>query len=119
MGARMTVAMSPRRRSRPRRAFSFLQQIAPIVDGKLPDRRHFQAIHCRDISSGGFSFIAATPPEHKTYVVALGMPPVMTYLMAKIAHVTAVIRNDKPRFLVGCQYVGRATYPDVPAVPTV
>jgi PAS domain S-box-containing protein len=106
------------RRSRPRRAFKFLQRIAPIVDGRLPGRRQFQAVNCHDISSGGFSFISTTLPSHTAYVVALGIPPVLIYLTAKVIHVTAIIRDDKPRYVVGCQYVGRANYADKSGGPT-
>jgi PAS domain S-box-containing protein len=98
------------RRKRPRRAFNFLQRIAPMVGDKLPDRRRFHTIHCQDISSAGFSFLAADPPAHHSYVVALGTAAVTIYLTANIIHVTAVIRDDKTQYLVGCQYVGRANY---------
>lgn len=108
------AAPQAERRSRPRRDFKFLQRIAPIVEGKLPGHREFHAVHCRDISSGGFSFVATEPPVHSTYVVVLGAAPVNIYLTAQVVHVTAVIRNDRPRYLVGCQYVGRANYPDQP-----
>ena len=98
------------RRKRPRRAFNFLQRIAPMVGDKLPDRRRFHTIHCQDISSAGFSFLTADPPAHHSYVVALGTSAVTIYLTANIIHVTAVIRDDKTQYLVGCQYVGRANY---------
>jgi PAS domain S-box-containing protein len=98
------------RRKHPRRTFNFLQRIAPMVGGKLPDRRRFHTIHCQDISSAGFSFLAADPPAHKSYVVSLGTTAVTIYLTANIIHVTAVIRDDKTQYLVGCQYIGRANY---------
>jgi PAS domain S-box-containing protein len=98
------------RRKRPRRSFDFLQRIAPVTGDKLPDRRQFQTIPCQDISSAGFSFLTADPPAHKSYVVALGTPAATIYLTAQIMHVTAVIRDDTTKYLVGCQYVGRANY---------
>jgi PAS domain S-box-containing protein len=98
------------RRKRPRRAFNFLQRIAPMAGDKLPDRRQFHTVHCQDISSAGFSFLTSDPPTHNSYVVALGTPAVTIYLIAKIVHVTAVIRDDTTKYLVGCQYVGRANY---------
>lgn len=109
------TAARQERRQRTRQAFNFLQRIAPIVDGKLPERRQFHAVHCKDISSGGFSFLANTPPPHSSFVVALGTAPAITYLTADVVHVTSVIRNDKTRYLVGCKYVGRADHVDKPA----
>ncbi|HEV2971200.1 MAG TPA: PAS domain S-box protein [Pirellulales bacterium] len=99
------------RRRGPRRAFNYLQRIAPVVDGKLPDRSGFQVVPCRDISSGGFSFISARPVGHSSFVVALGTAPVVIYLIARVAHVTSVQHEGNMCYLIGCEYVGRADYP--------
>jgi PAS domain S-box-containing protein len=99
------------RRKGPRRAFNYLQRIAPMIDGKLPDRGCFQIVACHDISSGGFSFISTRPPGHSSFVVALGTSPVVIYLIARVAHVTSVQNDDKTCYLIGCEYVGRADYP--------
>jgi PAS domain S-box-containing protein len=106
------LSQAPRgeRRKRPRRTFNFMQRIAPMIGDKLPDRRQFHTVHCQDISSAGFSFIVTEPPSQASYVVALGTAAVTIYLTAKIIHVTSVIRDDTTKYLVGCQYVGRADY---------
>ncbi|HEV3418263.1 MAG TPA: PAS domain S-box protein [Pirellulales bacterium] len=98
------------RRKGPRRSFNYLQRIAPMVNGNLPDRGHFHVVPCHDISSGGFSFISTHPPGHSSFVVALGTSPVLIYLIARVAHVTSVQQDEKTRYLVGCEYVGRADY---------
>jgi hypothetical protein len=51
-----------------------------------------------------------TPPVSETVVVALGIPPKVSYLMAQIAHVNRVNKDGKRVFLIGCNYIGRARY---------
>jgi PAS domain S-box-containing protein len=98
------------RRSRPRRPYPYHQLIAPVLAGQLPPRNAFVHIRCHDIASGGFSFSSPTPPTVDSYVVALGNPPSLTYLVAQVVHVTRVERNGQRSFLVGCTYTGRVTY---------
>jgi PAS domain S-box-containing protein len=98
------------RRKRPRRAFNFRQRIAAVTGGRLPDPRTFSEVVCNDISSGGFSFVTPTPPGHSTYVVALGVPPSVMYVLAKVIHTRAVTAGGQTNYVVGCQYTGRAEY---------
>lgn len=98
------------RRRHPRRSFPYKQRIAPVVDGKLPDRRAFIDVQCKDIAASGFSFLSPTPPASDTVVVALGIPPKVTYLIARVIHVTRVDHDEQRKFVIGCNYVGRAVY---------
>jgi len=98
------------RRVKPRRSYPYAQRIAPIVDGTRPGLDEFVEVRCNDIAAGGFSFVSDGPPVSDTYVVALGCPPKVTYLVAQIAHVTRVQQDGQRRFLIGCNYIGRATY---------
>ena len=98
------------RRSRPRRPYPYHQLIAPVVAGTLPARKQFVHVRCHDIASGGFSFSSPTPPTVDSYVVALGNPPDLTYLMAQVVHVTRVEHDGQRSYLVGCNYTGRVTY---------
>lgn len=98
------------RRKRPRRAFNFQQRIAAVTGGRLPDPRTFVEVVCNDISSGGFSFVVPTPPSHSTYVVALGVPPSVMHVLAKVIHTRAVTAGGQTNYVVGCQYTGRAEY---------
>ena len=108
---RLSPDMIPsERRNRPRRSYPYHQRIAPIIDGKLPDSEDFTTIECNDIGAGGFSFIADSPPRSESLVVALGVPPMLTYLIGQIAHATRVDHDGKRKYLIGCNYIGRAAY---------
>jgi PAS domain S-box-containing protein len=98
------------RRRHPRRSFPYKQRIAAVVDGKLPDRQTFVDVQCRDVAASGFSFLSPTPPASDTLVVALGIPPSVTYLVAQVVHVTRVQKHGELKYLIGCTYVGRAAY---------
>lgn len=98
------------RRGHPRRSFPYNQRIAAVVDGRLPDRQTFTDVPCFDISASGFSFHSRVPPASDTLVVALGAPPKVAYLVAQVAHVTRVEKRGERKFLIGCNYVGRAAY---------
>ena len=98
------------RRNRPRRSYPYHQQVAAVVDGELPGREDFSTIECNDIGAGGFSYISSSPPRSESLVVALGTPPMLTYLVAQVAHVTRVEDDDQRKYLIGCNYIGRADY---------
>jgi PAS domain S-box-containing protein len=98
------------RRRRPRLAYSYRQLIAPIVNGKLPSRQDFVELECHDIAVGGFSYYSPTPPASDQVVIALGIPPRLTFLIAQIVHVRRVTRDAKSFYLTGCMYTGRAEY---------
>ena len=108
--ARSPAGIHADRRERPRRSYRRSQQVADIVDGKLPDQDEFREVQCRDISAGGFSFLGSKPPPSDMLVVALGVPPRITYLIAQVAHVTRIERHGQKKFLIGCSYIGRAVY---------
>lgn len=95
------------RRGQPRRPFPTNQFIAPYLNGKLPTREMFQQVLCHDISSGGFSFHLPQPPAFDSIIVALGMPPNVTYLSGRVVHTSASSPNGQSMFLVGCRFVGR------------
>jgi PAS domain S-box-containing protein len=98
------------RRKRRRRAYPYAQLIGPVIDGELPDPSDFQEVTCHDIAAGGFSYFSSTPPHYDKLVVALGIAPRVSHLMAQVAHITRIEENGQRLFLVGCNYVGRAVY---------
>jgi len=98
------------RRRRPRRTFAYFQRIAPTFDGRIPPLRMFRRVKCLDISAGGFSFLSSVTPNETDFVVALGNPPVVIHVAARVAHVTPTEYEGQPMFLVGCSYTGRLDY---------
>jgi PAS domain S-box-containing protein len=106
------VPRAPRgdRRRRPRRTFDYFQRIAPTGDGRIPPLRMFRRVKCLDISAGGFSFLSSVSPGETEYVVALGNPPVVIHVAARIAHITPTDYEGQPMYLVGCTYTGRLDY---------
>lgn len=81
-----------------------------MADGRVPDPDEFVNTQCNDIAAGGFSFLCEKPPAADVFVVALGMPPRITYLMAQIRHVTRIEQDGRPVFVVGCKYTDRVDY---------
>ncbi len=98
------------RRRRPRRSFAYFQRIAPSIEGRIPPLRMFRRVKCLDISAGGFSFLSSVTPQETDYVVALGNPPVVIHVAARVAHITQTDYEGQPMFLVGCTYTGRLDY---------
>ena len=98
------------RRKRQRRAYPYVQLIGPVINGRLPEPGEFHEVSCHDIAAGGFSYISSTPPNYDTLVVALGIAPRVSHLLAQVAHITRIEENGQPLFLVGCSYVRRAVY---------
>lgn len=91
-------------RSNPRRGFEYCQGIAPIVNGAKPTAEDFFQVHCRDISPGGISFYLKDSPDFEDLVVALGKPPELMHVAARVAHVGQVERDGPKEYLVGCQF---------------
>ena len=76
----------------------------------MPGPDEFFAVTCNDIGAGGFSFLTHRPLPSDGVVVALGNPPKLTYLTAKVVHVNRVEYQGRWVFLVGCTYTGRMQY---------
>ena len=93
------------RRQKPRRAYPYIQLIAPMKDDRLPVRSAFSEVLCHDISASGFSFFAPQPPPTDALVVAFGTRNTYTYLKAHVVHCRRT--EDGGKFLIGCQYTGR------------
>ncbi len=100
-------AWSTDRRTQPRHKFPRVQSIAPYVAGRFPAADEFREVQCRDINSGGISFWLPSPLECSSLVVALGNDDTLKYLLAEVAHTSAVQRGDKTAYLVGCRFTGR------------
>jgi len=108
--APLPTPLNAERRKRPRRSYPYKQLVAYLVDDKLPAPDAFVEVSCNDIAAGGFSFFSPAPPKAESLVVALGIPPKFTYLVAQIAHVARTKYDGEKMYLIGCTYTGRATY---------
>jgi hypothetical protein len=103
------------RRATPRRPFPYLQVIAPVLDGRLPDRGMFREVRCHDISTGGFSYLSPAEPRHTEIVVAFGSTPRLIYLRTAIAHVSPIMYKGARVFQIGCRYLDRVEISELPA----
>lgn len=91
----------------PRYTFGLEQQIAEIQDGALPSPDAFESVRCVDISRGGFAFYRKTLPASGEIVIALGEPPDLTYLTARIVQSATIDRYGHTFFRIGCQFNDR------------
>ncbi|HEX7450393.1 MAG TPA: GGDEF domain-containing protein [Pirellulales bacterium] len=100
-------SLGSNRRCHARRPFPTHQYVAPYVNGILPALTEFYQVQCHDISPTGFSYLLAKPAENQAIVVALGSPPNVTYLTARVMHSTMTHSGGAPMFLIGCRFTGR------------
>ena len=98
------------KRSSPRRAFRNSQRIAPVYGGRLPSQSKLFEVECEDISTGGIAFYMNRPPDFDTLVVALGRAPDESYLLAEVARVARIEREEGRRYLVGCRFTDKVAF---------
>jgi hypothetical protein len=89
--------------------FPHRQFVAPYHGGCIPSRASFKEVVCRDISEQGFSFLASCQPDFDMLVVALGVPPNVTYMTARIVNRIRVSAVASPLYRIGCRFTGRLT----------
>ncbi len=95
------------RRTQDRQTFACRQWIAPLVEEGAPAASAFQEVECRDISTGGFSYLSDTVPSTEKLSVRLGKAEGWVFLTAGVVHCRAIDTDDGPAFLVGCKFLGR------------
>jgi PAS domain S-box-containing protein len=95
------------RRAAPRRAYPYVQRLAPMADEQVPASAAFREITCYDISSGGFSFLSRLPIQHERFVVAFGAEPSLTHIIAEVVHQKPVQVDGVEQHLIGCRYLGK------------
>jgi hypothetical protein len=89
-----------------RRPIECLQLLAPFRDGRLPSQAEFVAVLCRDLSSGGFSFLAEKRVDFQQVIVALGPVP-FKFFTATVVNQTRTHTHQRPMIRVGCRFSGR------------
>jgi hypothetical protein len=91
------------RRGTVRFPFSVVQAIAPYNGSQLPSKTAFRKVRCCDLSTAGVSFLLPQSPDFENVVVALGKPPQLIYVTARLAN----CRPAAGGFLVGCSLVAK------------
>ncbi|MGE0761174.1 MAG: PAS domain S-box protein [Pirellulaceae bacterium] len=99
------------RRSHNRHPYSRIQSVAPCMNGQLPERGHFRAVRCHDISPKGFSFLLAAEPDFDELVAAFGSAQTRIFLRSRVVHSTRFRHDGRSVLLVGCEYIGRVRLP--------
>jgi diguanylate cyclase (GGDEF)-like protein len=98
-------------RAHARKLFLRTELIAPYIGARFPAQDEFSEIQCFDISVGGISYFLPKPPDHQTYVLALGQAPHLIYTKAQVVRVAMTKLHTMPMYIVGCQFTGRIERP--------
>ena len=98
------------KRQMPRHPFGIVQQIAPILGGKMPSRDAFRPARCADLCLAGFAFYSETTPDFGELVVALGVSSAPIYLTASVIYIKPVETGEQPLYRIGCRFTGRAQW---------
>jgi hypothetical protein len=106
------------RRGKQRRGYRCLQRLAPCFGDQMPSLSQFCEVECQDLSAGGFSYLAAEPPECETLAVELGKAPVLIYVTARIIHISEVWSGSETNYLIGCRFTGRLSPLNTDSEPT-
>jgi hypothetical protein len=91
------------RRSRERSRYQCVQLVAPYDGQKRPTQADFRHVICRDLSTGGFSFVVPHPLATKQLIVALGAIP-FSFVVAEVVRSELTEHGE---VLVGCRFVER------------
>jgi hypothetical protein len=97
-----------------RHPFDSMQQVA-VYDGGvgIPPPSAFGGMRSSDISAKGISFICDSVPECKAFVVRLGAGAAARYMVANIANVAALSKEEPIQYRVGCAFVARLESDDL------
>jgi hypothetical protein len=94
-------------RSAKRTPYHCMQWVAPCLGKNVPPAKMFKEVECHDLSTAGFSFLAAEPPQHSKLVVALGQREAPQYVQADVVTCSRVDDGPVRRYLVGCHFTRR------------
>lgn len=97
------------RRAARRHAFECEQAIARYQGSVVPSYSAFRTVRCRDLSATGCCFVTDEPLDFTNLTVALGVPPNLKYVAAKVTHVVPIQDDGALRFRVGCRFLQRVS----------
>jgi hypothetical protein len=80
------------RRGHPRESFSSIHKVAPYDGSNLPQPTDFVDVCCRDLARGGFSYLSPIRPASTNLIVAFGIPPDITCMVARVARTADVLQ---------------------------
>lgn len=92
-----------------RHEYRYTQWIAPIRSWAKPSAADFVEVQCGDLSAGGFSMWLNYLPDFRELVLALGKPPSVAHIRARIVHTREVLRGNGRWYQVGCQFLERVS----------
>lgn len=93
------------RRHEKRSRFVATQRVAFRGTPGIPDVTEFTEVQCHDLTRGGFSFFLPSEPTLQFLVVALGTPPRVIYVSARVTHTEPVLVYESglmERYPDGC-----------------
>jgi len=103
-----TTARADDARAESRTEYRQPQKIARYLSHVVPPPTSFFSVPFRDVSKGGFSFATDRLPGTPFLVVAMQAGGESTiYMKAKVVHHHENAADGEPRYVVGCQFVGR------------
>ena len=74
------------------------QSIAPLDGEQIPLKSAYETVLCCDISNGGFSFYYPRRPQFSQLAVALGQPPHLKQMRAKVVSCRGTEVDQLPQF---------------------
>jgi len=113
MSANSVIGVAPRppaageQRQAPRRAYAYMQRIAPVSADGTPSEEDFRDIQFRDLSASGVSFVLSEEPKFRRCVVELGAADRKMRVLAEVARTEVSEHQGRKVCLVGCRFIGR------------
>jgi diguanylate cyclase (GGDEF)-like protein len=96
-------------RNRPSVARHRLEKIVTIAPyhNAIPDGADFLPYECRDLSTGGLSFLSDKLPTASMLVVEMEEPHGAHYVLARVVSVRNDGTAEQPQYRVGCSFQGK------------
>jgi diguanylate cyclase (GGDEF)-like protein len=84
------------------------QQVAVYHGGtEIPPPEAFRSVRSSDISARGISFVCDSRPDCKAFVVRLATGSQPQFMVANVANVTPLSKQEPIQYRVGCAFVAR------------
>ena len=94
------------RRAEVRLAYPVSQFVAFHDEWQIPTTEMSHLVLCHDISTTGISFYQPSPPPFDHCTLALGRPPRLTFVKAKVVHY-APFASPNQDWVIGCVFINK------------